>query len=234
MFRDGIAAHGEDAIRRLAGEAWLLDPHYAAFATRTIRRAGEQGSREAAIQALRSARPRINDERHQADIDDALKALGERGRPAAKTKASSQNTTTVTPMSVDDLVTGSCYHRRSLHRAGLGGNWQRGISYPAHGTYALLFSDPSKVSEYGYKDQPVGGLGYRYFGEWNGAGDMTITGGNQVIVDRSPDLYLFTAASCGQLLLGRFEFVSWERERAARDGRELTAIVFTLRRATGR
>jgi hypothetical protein len=97
-----------------------------------------------------------------------------------------------------------------------------------------LFSDPSKISEYGYKDQPVGDLGYRYFGEWNGAGDMTMTGGNQVIVERSPELYLFTGASRGRLFRGRFEFDSWERERTTRDGRELTAIVFILRRATGR
>jgi hypothetical protein len=134
-------------------------------------------------------------------------------------------------MSVEDLVVGSSYHRRTLHLAGLGGSWQGGISYPADGTYALLFSDPSKENEYGYKDHPIGDSGYLYFGEWGGSGDMSMTRGNHAIVSRSPELYLFTVAPAGRLFRGRFEFVSWERQPTARDGHERMAIVFTLRLA---
>ena len=232
LYRDDIAAHGESAIERLATDEWLFDPRYAAFAIRTIQRAGELGARQAAIDALRRARPLTNDARLQADIEQALKTFGERTRPAPSTRNSGPVRSNEGAMSVEDLVVGACYRRRSLHIAGLGGNWQKGISYPANGTYVLLFSDPSKVTEYGYKDQPSGERDYRYFGEWNGAGDMSLTGGNQVIVDRSPELYLFTDAPCGRLFRGRFEFMSWERERTTRDGQELTAIVFHLRRAT--
>ena len=45
-------------------------------------------------------------------------------------------------MAPEDLVEDKVYKRRDLHDAGLGGNQQKGISYPADGTYVLLFSDP--------------------------------------------------------------------------------------------
>jgi hypothetical protein len=230
MYRDPIAAHGEQAIQRLAGEAWLLDSRYGAFSIRTIRRAGELGARQAAVDALRAARSHIHDLRLLEDLDESLTALGAPKRAIGK-GSSAQQTTSLPPMSVDDLVVGSCYERRSLHLSGLGGNYQKGISYPADGTHVLLFSDPSKASEHGYKDQPSGDRGYRYFGEWDGAGDMSMTGGNRAIVDRSPELYLFTAAACGHLFRGRFELVRWDSEQTSRDGRGLMAIVFTIQRA---
>jgi hypothetical protein len=234
MYRDEIAAYGEGAIRHLAGDAWLFDPRYAAFAIRTIQRAGELGARESAIEALQNARHLIVDPRHLADLDESLRALGARSRAAAHARPSERRPPTAVPMSVDDLVVGTCYGRTSLHLAGLGGNRQKGISYPAGGAHVLLFSDASKVTEYGYKDQPIGDSGYRYFGEWSGAGDMALTGGNRVIIDRSPELYLFTDAPCGRRFRGRYEFVRWEKERTTRDGRELTAIVFILRLVTKR
>ena len=215
----------------MSGAAWLPDPHYAAFAIRTIRRAGELGARSEAIAALEEARLNIHDDRLRSDIDEALSGLGHRAVTRAKPRPKSRSTTSPV-LSVEDLVIGICYQRRALHEAGLGGNRQKGISYPADGTYVLLFSDPSKVSDYGYKDQPVGDDGYQYFGEWSGAGDMSMTGGNRVIVDRSPELYLFTEAPCGRMFRGRFEYVGWERQRTTRDGHELTAIVFTLHRVT--
>ena len=49
--------------------------------------------------------------------------------------------------------------------------------------------------EHGYADAPVGDEGYRYFGEWSGTGDMSMTGGNQMVLDRSPELYLFTRSN---------------------------------------
>lgn len=134
-------------------------------------------------------------------------------------------------MTVEDLVVGTCYRRRDLHLAGLGGNWQTGISYPADGTYCLLFSDPSKASDYGYRDSPDGEDGYRYFGRWDGTGDMTLSGGNQAVLDRSPELYLFTEAACGQVYRGRYMCLGWEEELATRDGQQHKAIVFRLRRA---
>jgi hypothetical protein len=133
-------------------------------------------------------------------------------------------------MDVTELVAGRCYRRRELHAAGLGGNWQKGISYPADGNYCLLFSDPSKAGEFGYRDAPVGENGYRYFGEWDGSGDMAMAGGNQAIVDRSPELYLFTRADCGHVFRGRYMCEGHETELTTRDGREHRAIVFTLRR----
>jgi hypothetical protein len=126
-------------------------------------------------------------------------------------------------------VVGRSYSRTELHDS-LGGNRQKGISYPAEGYHCLLFSDPLKVSEHGYADAPVGDDGYRYFGEWSGTGDMTMTGGNQVVFNRSPELYLFTRSSRGQVFRGRFEYVDSDTEKATRDGQAHTAIVFNLRR----
>lgn len=234
MFRDDIAAFGEDAIRRLSGEHWILDSQYAAFAIRTIQRAGELGPRKAAIEVLRRARPDVSSERLRADIDAALIALGAPTRPAAKPRPAGKQTTSAPAMSVEDLAVDSCYRRRDLHASGLGGSPQSGISYRRDGTHVLLFSNPDKASEYGYKDQPVGDVGYRYFGAWNGPGDMTMTRANKAVADRSPELYLLTQAACGYVFRGQFELLNWQLERAARDGREDQAIVFNLQRVAGR
>jgi hypothetical protein len=51
-----------------------------------------------------------------------------------------------------------------------------------------------------------------------------------MLVDRSPELYLFTRAKCGHIFRGRFQCRDWETERATRDGKSHTAIVFNLRR----
>jgi hypothetical protein len=56
--------------------------------------------------------------------------------------------------------------------------------------------------------------------------------GREAIVDRSPELYLFTRASCGQVFRGRFECERWTIEATVRDGRQMRAIVFQLRRVT--
>jgi hypothetical protein len=227
-FRDQIAANGEAAIERLMEPAWIGDPKYAAFSIRTIAKAGEFGAEAAAIRALKTALAIVIDDWHRKDIETALSQLGAPrkspiGRKPKATRAAA-------PIAPEDLVVGTCYKRSDLHDGGLGGNRQKGISYPADGTHCLLFSDPSKVTEYGYRDQPLGDDKYRYFGEWSGSGDMTMTGGNSVIADRSPELYLFTTASCGRMFRGRFGLVSWAEEPAIRDGRRFQAIVFTLER----
>lgn len=137
-------------------------------------------------------------------------------------------------MAPEDLVKDRVYRRRAdLHEHGLGGNWQKGISYPASGTYALLFSDPSSEHAYGYRDSWLPGDRYRYYGEWDGTGDMTMTGGNAAIRDRSPELYLFVAAHGGHRYVGRHALASTSTARAARDGREFQAIVFELRPVGG-
>jgi hypothetical protein len=220
---------GDAAIDRLATPEWIGDPMYAAFAIRTIARAGAMGANRA-IPELQRALDFVANDVLRSDISYELSTLGI--KPKAPRRIKSAGATTAMAMSVDELVIGACYRRRDLHLAGLGGNWQRGISYPATGTHCLLFSDPSKASEYGYRDEPVGDDGYRYFGEWNGSGDMVMSGGNQVVVDRSPELYLFTDAACGRVFRGRYVCAGWNWERTTRDGQELRAIVFDLHLAS--
>jgi hypothetical protein len=227
QYRDPIAEFGNAAIERLAVAEWIGDPHYAAFAVRTISRATAFGGTLATVE-LRRALDFVANDTLRRDIEFELARLGIKPRTDSSKK--NRPTATVASMSVDDLRVGSCYHRRDLHLAGLGGNWQKGISYPRDGSYCLLFSDPSKANEYGYRDAPDGTDGYRYYGEWNGPGDMTMTGGNQAILDRSPELYLFTDAACGRLFRGRYECVGWDLDRTTRDGIELRAIVFALKR----
>jgi hypothetical protein len=228
-FRDAIAGHQDDAVEKLMAAEWIGDPKYAGFAVQTIRRAGELGARTAP-DALRRAASLVTTEWHRQDIEMALVSLGaRRGRPNQQKKklAPQAKGPAIAP---EHLVVGNCYRRSELHDGGLGGNRQKGISYPANGTHCLLFSDPSKVHVYGYKDRPEGDHRYRYFGEWSGTGDMTMTAGNQAIADRSPELYLFTAASCGHIFRGRYSLLEVQAEKTSRDGRQFNAIVFLLER----
>ena len=133
-------------------------------------------------------------------------------------------------LALDELIEGNLYKRRALHLAGLGGNQQKGISYPAAGTYVMLFSDPGSEHEWGYRDGPTGSDGYRYYGEWSGTGDMLPTGGNAAIVDRSPEIYLFVKGDGGHYFRGRYACHDVEHRPAVRDGREYSALVFELRR----
>lgn len=71
-YRDAIAAHGPEAVRRL--EPWLRDHRLAAFAVVTIRAAASHGALEAARVALRRARP-LAAPSVQQDIDRALTTL---------------------------------------------------------------------------------------------------------------------------------------------------------------
>ncbi len=135
--------------------------------------------------------------------------------------------------SPEELVVGKVYARgRDLHNYGLGGNRQKGISYPADGAYVLVFSDPVKGAEHGYKDTWVGSDQYRYFGEWDGTGDMTMTGGNAAIRDRSPEIHLFISATGGYRYEGRFRLEGYDIETTVRDGRQFNAIVFRLARGS--
>jgi hypothetical protein len=227
-FRDSIAAFGREAVDRLVSPEWIGDPKYAAFAIRTITKAAAFGAKHEAVNALRGALATAANETQRADIASALAALGDKhtGNPSKSAKAPRVRSTA---LSLEDLVIGRCYSRTELHDS-LGGNRETGISYPAGGNHCLLFSDPGKVTEYGYADAPMGEDGYRYFGHWYGSGDMTMARGNKAVLERSPELYLFTSAKCGHVFRGRFECIDWENERAAREGRSDMAIVFNLRR----
>jgi hypothetical protein len=229
QYRDPIAQFGDAAVARLATPEWIGDPHYAAFSIRTIGRAAAFGATRASTELGRALDFVANDALRR-DIEFELDRAGSKRAKNPKSTSGNRSSHTAAPMSVDDLEVDACYHRRDLHLAGLGGNWQRGISYPSSGTYCLLFSDSSTASIYGYRDAPNGSDGYRYYGEWNGPGDMTMSGGNQAVLDRSPELYLFTEAACGRVFRGRFECIDWTWERTVRDSKELRAIVFELRR----
>ena len=227
-YRDKIAAYGREAVDRLLEPEWIGDQKYAAFAIRTISRAADFGAKQEAVNALRGALASAASETQRGDIASALAALGDKhtGKPSKLVKVPRVLSTA---LSLEDLVVGRCYTRTELHDS-LGGNRETGISYPAGGSHCLLFSDPGKVTEYGYADAPVGEDGYRYFGHWYGSGDMTMARGNKAVLDRSPELYLFTTARCGYVYRGQFECLDWASERAAREGRDDMAIVFNLRR----
>lgn len=231
QLRDPIAAFGVAAIHALEDPVWLGDSTYAAFAIRTIAKAGELGARDEAVAALKRALVDDIPDIRRSDILSALTMLGAAAPAKARPPASKRASMNVAaPVALQDLVEGRCYRRADLHRGGLGGNPQAGISYPAGGTYCLLFSDPSKGTDYGYYDAPVGPTEYRYFGGWDGSAEMSISGGNRAIVDRTPELHLFTDAACGKVYRGRYELVRWQREPTTRDGHEQIAIVFHLRK----
>jgi hypothetical protein len=134
-----------------------------------------------------------------------------------------------------ELVAGRKYRRRDLHDAGLGGNRQKGASYPAGGSHVLLFSGGTGHSSYGYDDHWIGDDRLQFFGEWSGPGDMTMTGGNAMIVERSPNLWVFFERSDGvHEFQGAFRYESRTSVAMKRDGRPATAIVFTLYKVADR
>jgi hypothetical protein len=223
-FRDAIAKHGDDAVDRVA--AWLADPRMAAFAIRVIVRAAEFGSETRARSALQSGLATLD----EPALSDARAALLKMGGARPPRRSRDKPVDAARAVGLDELAIGTVYLRRELHLQGLGGNRQKGISYPANGSYVLLFSDPNSVDEWGYRDGPDGPDGYLYYGEWNGTGDMLLSGGNAAILDRSPQIYLFVRTPPGHRYLGRFLCLSTEQRPATRDGREYQAIVFHLRR----
>ena len=111
-FRDRIAAHGAEAVRRL--EPWLADRRLAAFAVVTIVATADRGARREAIAALRRARPAADPWVH-ADIDRAIAKLsGPRGGQRRSAEAPGSG-------SVEDA-------ERELRR--LVGEWRRRGSPP--------------------------------------------------------------------------------------------------------
>ena len=221
-LRDPLADYGVEA---LPGLVELVNDGYGAFAIRTIARIAERGARDECLAALQTVdRDRLG-LTVVADLDDAIRRLSPsapRHRPAG-----ARPHTVTEPLR--RLVRGDLYRRRDLHDA-LGGNRRKGISYPADGSHVLLFSGGAGRADYGYEDQPSGGDGFIYYGEWSGSADMAMTGGNQAIIDRSPSLYLFVQRAARYEFLGQFELVRHQQVAAVRDGREGRAIVFELHR----
>jgi hypothetical protein len=230
-FRDPIARHGSAGIDRV--KPWLSDPKMAAFAVRVIARAADFGAADEARRVLSSALS-VLVEPGRSDAQIALSGLGVSAGRSATRRHPADRATTVPAISVEDFVVDRVYRRRDIHDGGLGGNRQKGISYPANGTYVLLFSDPGSTHDWGYKDTWLGSDGYQYYGEWNGTGDMLPIGGNLALVDRSPEIYLFVKVSGGHRFAGRFACVNQDRTPATRDGKEYSALVFTLERAASR
>ncbi len=230
-FRDRIAEHGAAGIERVV--PWLTDPKMAAFAVRVIARAAQFGAADDARRALQMAIAGLS-EPARSDAASALEALGVRRRQSPGKRGSTVTTTPANATSLEDLMEDKVYKRRDLHQSGLGGNWQRGISYPAGGTYVLLFSDPDSKVEWGYQDSWDGPNTYRYYGEWDGTGDMLMRGGNLEIVERSPEIYLFVKAPNGHRYAGIFELQSQERVPATRDNKQFMALVFMLVRRSAK
>jgi hypothetical protein len=221
-LRDPIATFGAEALGPLVA---LANDGFAAFAAQTIKKIGELGAKYEAAAALGS----IDRERLapgvRSDLEAAIAVLAPRRASVPRSLPAGVEG------AVGRLEIGKRYRRVDLHSVGLGGNRQKGISYPASGEHVLLFSGGTGRTDFGYEDQWRDGERYEYFGEWNGPGDMNMTGGNAAIRDRSPELFLFVERQSGQHeFLGRFEFVDMERRQAVRDGRESSAIVFVLRK----
>lgn len=225
-LRDPIAAFGIEAVQ--AVRTWTKDPRLGAFAVRVLERAASYDAKPEAIAALREAASNSSYSVVSTDAAAALGRLAPQG-PQRRKKAGTANRTAKREvgMAPEDLIVRRIYRRRDLHLDGLGGNWQSGISYPADGTYVLLFSDPDKGREHGYIDRWSGDH-YLYYGQWTGTGDMVFEVGNRAITDRSTELHLFVAAAGGYRYEGRFRLVQHQIVRTTRDGREFQAIVFEL------
>ena len=227
-FRDSIGAHGVNAITEI--RSWLGDPAMVSFAIRVIEKAASVNAdaHRLAIETLRGVRGGLFAEAARGDAEAALKRLGAAVRPPPKPRTASSHTS-AGPIPI--LVRGYAYRRRDLREAGLLGNLYSGISYPAEGEHACLFSGGAASESYGYRDMPSGANAYRYYGEWRGTRDMSLTGGNRVIVDRSPNLYLFVGEGAGlHQFEGRFMVTCHEQVVAEREGTIGKAIVFTLER----
>jgi hypothetical protein len=220
-LRDELAAFGLAALPAVAD---LAQSGFGGFAIRVARRIAEQSDPNSVAACLRTIDRDALKSAEIGELDTAIRDLAPRAAP----RTTSTQRVRAPALAPTELVVGRLYRRSGLHEA-LGGNRQKGISYPKSGTHVLLFSGGTGREEYGYEDRWIDDRRYAYYGEWAGTGDMTMSGGNAKIVDRSPELYLFVQrGTAGYEFLGRFECVRHERVPAIRDGREHNALVFTL------
>lgn len=220
-WRDPIAQHGDAAVRAL--DEWLDDRDLRAFALATILRAAELGAAPIAEAVLRKAQRRALAAAGSSELGDAADAV-ERLRGVGNPE---------TPSPIRRLVRGRVYRRVGLHAAGLGGNRQTGISYPANGNHALLLTTIGGREHFGYNDRWEGDDELLYYGEWKGTPEMSLSGGNAAIIERSPNLYLFASEGKGFYRFeGAFEYLTHTTEWTKREGNPQRAIVFRLRRVS--
>ena len=131
----------------------------------------------------------------------------------------------------DQLKPGGIYRRSALH-TNWGGQRYGGISTPANSTYAFLFTGETG-GQFGYEDRWLTEDTYEYSGEGQ-QGDMELVRGNRSIVERSPDIHLFTILGDGlvryvhQMFYADHHF----RQGKDRDGRERQLVLFKLRKYT--
>jgi hypothetical protein len=228
-YRDRIAAFGSDAI--LALEPWLADRSLATFAVLTIGKAAAV-DRDTAIAVLRRGELKSGSAITKGDIRRALTRLGTESEGRTRSNHV-QRRLEFEPVELSDLVIGGHYERARLHASGLGGNPQSGLSYPAAGDYALLFSNPAREGETGCHDRWIGSDGLLFYGRWDGDGDMPMNAANRKFIERSPRLHVFMADGASYRYEGRFEYVSHHLERTDRHGAPSTAIVLRLARVEG-
>ena len=134
-LRDPIAAFGTTALGPLVA---LAHDGFEGFAIQTIKRIGELGARPEAAAALRELEHDGLTPGLRSDLDAAT-ALLILPRKAPTRRPLQDGVAAV----VGRLEVGSVYRRLDLHRAGSGGNRQKGISYPAGGDHVLPQADPA-------------------------------------------------------------------------------------------
>ncbi len=227
-----VATHGDAGIEAVL--EWVHDSDLAPFAFQVIVRAAALGIRQTGTCDLQDIERRQLDPTRFAALiraTDTIAAL-----PPSEPHITGAFSVTaidqpIRPLPLRRLVSGEVYRRRDeLHPSGLGADIFKGISYRTHGNHVLLFTGGHGAHEFGYRDGWHGDE-FHYFGERRGDGDMQLTAGNNAIVERSPQIYLFSSVAKARYRFeGRFAVAGKQREPVNRDGGMRQAIVFRLRK----
>jgi hypothetical protein len=118
--------------------------------------------------------------------------------------------------------------------AAFGGTPFRGITYRADGDWVIAVSSSTGHEDYGYRDGWLDDARsrFKYSGEWHGCGDMTFSGGNAAIRDRSGRIFLFIKEDDAFVYRGRFRLEGLARELMLRPtcGHRHTGIRFDFLR----
>ena len=136
---------------------------------------------------------------------------------------------------VADLRRGQKFETRRQLSHMVGGTPFRGISYRTGAAHVAVVSGSPSPNRFNYRDRWLDKekQEFQYYGQWYGCQDMTMTGGNAAIEDRSPHLYLFIHDGDGYVFEGRFRYVSRRTELTVHPdcaNQQFKAIVFRLAR----